>query len=126
MNLVLNEAKFTFFQYPFKIDANQSFKGFIRMPNLLDLAVMKAYAIGRRSKGKDYIDLYFILSRYHSISEISKRAEDIFGPLFSEKQFRAQLCYFEDIDFDEKTEFVINAPSENQIKKELTKYAIEF
>ena len=28
--------------------------------DLLDLAAMKAYALGRRSKWKDYVDLYFL------------------------------------------------------------------
>ena len=32
-----------------------------RLPSLLTLAAMKAYALGRRSKWKDYVDLYFLL-----------------------------------------------------------------
>ncbi len=46
---------------------------------------MKAYELGRRSKWKDYIDLYFLLSNYFSISEISNCASKIFGELYSEK-----------------------------------------
>ena len=38
MNLVVNEVKVTFFQYPFQIKANNDFAGVIRMPDLLDLA----------------------------------------------------------------------------------------
>ena len=63
MNLVVNEVKVTFFQYPFQIKANNSFDNIIRLPELLDLAAMKAYALGRRSKWKDFVDLYFLLKK---------------------------------------------------------------
>ena len=36
------------------------------MPDLLHLAAMKAYALGRRAKWKDYVDLYFILKDFYS------------------------------------------------------------
>ena len=54
MNLVVNGVKLTFFQYPFQIVANERFKDVFRLPSLLSLAAMKAYALGRRSKWKDY------------------------------------------------------------------------
>lgn len=60
MNLIVNDVKITFFQYPFDIITSQSYKQFFRMPSLLQLAAMKAYALGRRSKWKDYVDLYFL------------------------------------------------------------------
>ncbi|TSA32713.1 MAG: hypothetical protein D4R64_15480 [Porphyromonadaceae bacterium] len=68
---------------------------------------MKAFALGRRSKWKDYVDLYFIL-RYHlSISDVTSRANQLFGQMFSEKLFRAQLCYFEDIDYTDPVFWII-------------------
>lgn len=96
------------------------------MPKLLDLAAMKAYALGRKSKWKDYVDLFFILSNHFTIKKISERSTEIFGDLFSEKQFRAQLCYFDDIDYEEKVDFLVKAPSEKDIKKLLSKMAVEF
>ena len=46
---------------------------------------MKAYALGRRSKWKDYVDLYFLLLDHFTIVDISAVATQIFGDLYSEK-----------------------------------------
>ena len=126
LNLILQGVKFTFFEYPFDVPATIKFEDVLKMPNLLDLAAMKAYALGRRSKWKDYVDLFFILSNHFTIKEISERSTEIFGDLFSEKQFRAQLCYFDDIDYEEKVDFLVKAPSEKDIKKLLSEMAVEF
>ncbi len=125
VNLTINDVKFTFYQYPFKINAKKEVEDFARMPTLLDLASMKAYALGRRSKWKDYVDLYFILKDYYSISEISDRSKILFGQLFSEKLFRAQLSYFDDIDYSEPVEFVVPSIHESEIKEFLIDKAID-
>lgn len=120
MNLVVNEVKVTFFQYPFQIKANNSFDNIIRLPELLNLAAMKAYALGRRSKWKDYVDLYFLLKKKFSIDEISQRAIEIYGDLFSDKLFRSQLSYFEDVDYSEEVDYIIpSPPSDDGIKQYL-------
>jgi hypothetical protein len=118
MNLVVNDVKLTFFQYPFQIKANNIFEGQIRIPELIDLAAMKAYALGRRSKWKDYVDLFFLLKEQFSFETISQRANAIFGSMFSDKLFRSQLSYFEDIDYTEEVDYMIpNPPTENEIKE---------
>lgn len=120
MNLVVNEVKVTFFQYPFHIKATNDFDGVLKLPELLDLAAMKAYALGRRSKWKDYVDLYFLLKEKYSLDEISLRAMEIFGDLFSDKLFRSQLSYFVDVDYSEEVDYIIpNPPSEGEIKSYL-------
>ena len=120
MNLVVNDVKLTFFQYPFQIKANNDFDGIIRLPELLDLAAMKAYALGRRSKWKDYVDLYFLLKEQFSFDIISQRATDIYGDLFSDKLFRAQLSYFEDVDYTEEVDYIIpSSPLDDEIKQYL-------
>lgn len=53
LNLVISDVKLTFSQYEFPVKAVTSFDGIIKIPSLLDLAVMKAFALGRRSKWKD-------------------------------------------------------------------------
>jgi len=126
MNLVVNGVKVTFFQYPFSIKPSTNFEDCFRLPSLLDLAAMKAYALGRRSKWKDYVDLNFLLMGHFTIAEISKRAEELFGELFSEKLFRSQLCYFDDIDYTEEVEYVIpNPPTDEDVKKTLTELALD-
>jgi len=116
LNLNIKDVKFTFFQYPFEIEATEKLNDILRLPKLLDLAAMKAYALGRRSKWKDYVDLYFILKEHYTIKQISDRTTDIFGQLFSEKLFRAQLCYFDDIDYSEPIELLVSPVSDDEIK----------
>ena len=99
MNLIVNDVKVTFFQYPFPVQANEKYENIFRLPSLLQLAAMKAYALGRRSKWKDYVDLFFLLRDYYTVEQVTACATELFGELFSEKLFRSQLCFFEDIDF---------------------------
>lgn len=116
LTLVINRVKVTFLQYPFKIGCPLSLDDIITMPDLLTLSAMKAFSLGKRSKWKDYIDLYFILKHYYSISDISKRAKELFKDGFNERLFREQLCYFEDIDFSESIDFVTEPVKEEAIK----------
>ena len=126
MNMDIHGVKVTFFQYPFDIHAETLFDNIIKLPTLLDLAAMKAYALGRRAKWKDYVDLYFLLANCFSIAEISQRANEIFKDLFSEKQFRAQLTYFEDINYSEEVEYIVpNPPAEETVKEELIRMATD-
>jgi hypothetical protein len=124
LNMVINDVKFTFFQYPFEINAKSRFNNVVRIPELIDLAAMKAYALGRRSKWKDYVDMYFLLKYHFSISQVSEKASFIFGELFSEKLFRAQLCYFGDIDYSEPVEFINNEVPDSEVKNFLIEISI--
>lgn len=118
-------VQLTFLEYPFPIKFTERFEQFLKMPDLLTLAAMKAYALGRRNKWKDYVDLYFIISKYHSLKKIVDRAKKIFGSEFNEKIFREALSYFKDINYEEEVVFLPGwAVSESKIKEELTKYAL--
>ncbi len=124
-HIVTNGVKMTFFQYPFDIPAKSRFEG-IKMPTLLDLAAMKAYALGRRAKWKDYVDLYFILRDFHTLSEISDRTKAIFQDIFSPKLFRQQLCYFDDIDYTEEVSFLKDFEvKDTEIKAFLTNISLQ-
>jgi len=126
MNLIVNEVKVTFFQYPFPINPTEKFETYFKLPSLLQLAAMKAYALGRRSKWKDYVDLFFLLKEHFSIEEISQCAIGIFGELYSEKMFRAQMCYFEDVDYTEEVDYLIpNPPPDEEIRAGLTAFSKE-
>lgn len=114
MNLIVNDVKVTFFQYPFPVEPTERLESYFRLPSLLQLAAMKAYTLGRRSKWKDYVDLYFLLKEHFSIEEISKCATSLFGDLYSEKMFRAQLCYFEDVDYTEEVDYLISMPPSDE------------
>jgi hypothetical protein len=125
LDLVLNDVKLTFLEYPFNIYSECNFEQYLKLPSLLELAAMKAYAIGRRSKWKDYVDLYFILKYHFSITEISRKANEIYEQLFSEKLFRAQLCFFEDIDYTEAVEYLVQPVTEEDIKSFLVEVATD-
>jgi hypothetical protein len=120
MNLTVLDVKFTFLEYPFSLSPTNRFGENIRLPELIDLAAMKAYALGRISKWKDYVDLYFLLKSYFTIGQISLRATEIFDQLFSEKLFRAQLSYFQDIDYAEEIDYLVPVVSSKEIKEFLT------
>jgi hypothetical protein len=104
-HVLANEVKVTFFQFPFDIPAAISFEG-IRMPDLLHLASMKAYALGRRAKWKDYVDLYFLLNDHFPIATVMEKASLLFPGLFSPKLFKQQLCFFDDVDYMEEVAFM--------------------
>ena len=104
IHFYINDVKTTFFYYPYPVKHIEMLKSVISMPSLLSLSAMKAFALGRRAKWKDYVDLYFMLKDHFSIKEISAEAKQIFGQLFSEKLFRTQLAFHKDIDYSESVE----------------------
>ncbi len=125
LNLVCRGVKFTFFDFGWDIPHPIKIENGISIPGLPELAAMKAFALGMRSKWKDYIDLYFIIKSHHSITEISAKAKGFFGDMFSEKLFRAQLNYFEGISFEEAVEFMPGFEvSEEEVKAFLVEAAL--
>jgi len=104
--LIIKGVKVTFLHYPFKTEISEKLGNYCRMPGLLDLAAMKAYTIGKRTEIKDYVDLYFLIKGHFQITEVEKRATEIFGTIFSPKLFRSQLIYFDDLDFSQKIDYI--------------------
>jgi len=126
LNLMINSVKVTFFQYTYNIEANLDLEKTIKMPDLISLGAMKAFALGKRSKWKDYVDLYFLLKSNYSLKEIVNKSISIYGQEFSEKLFRAQLAFHKDIDYTEKIEFLPGFEvDENEVKAFLIDAALE-
>ncbi len=115
---IINQVKITFFHYPFFVEKNTNFKNIIKMPDILTIGAMKAYALGRRAKWKDYVDLYFILKKFSS-EELVEKTRAIFKKEFNEKLFRAQLSYFDDIDYSEQVEYM---PGVEKDRKEIEEF----
>lgn len=123
---LIEGAKFTFFQFPYKINFSESFEDIIKLPDLLTLAAMKAFALGRRAKWKDYVDLYFVLKANHTVSEITQKGVELFGNEFNEKIFRTQLAYFEDINYSEQVIYKDGFRVDDEIiKNALVEFSLE-
>jgi len=117
--------KMTFFYFQHKIKFSERLDDVIRIPDLLTLAAMKAFALGGRAKWKDYVDLYFIMKDYYSLAEISAKANELFGGAFNERLFRIQLSYLEDISYEEKVEYIKGFKvSDKIVEKELAKFSL--
>lgn len=123
-HFIINSVKCTFLYYPYQVNHTEWFQEIITMPSLIDLAAMKVFSLGRRSKWKDFVDLFFILKDHFSLKEIVDRAKEYFPGQVTEKLFRNQLAYHQDIDFSEKINYVIpEPPNDNEIKKFLIEAA---
>jgi Nucleotidyl transferase AbiEii toxin, Type IV TA system len=106
IHFIMNEVKLTFFQFPYKIPAVSQFENIIKMPDLLTLAAMKAFALGGRGKWKDYVDLYFIIKDHYSIAEIAHRAKELFDQSFNPLLFYKQICFFADINYSDVVNYL--------------------
>lgn len=124
LTVLVNRVKVTFFHYPFSIKRNVIFEGIIQLPDLITLGAMKAFALGRRAKWKDYVDLYFIFQKY-SFQDLIDKTNDIFKAEFNEKLFRTQLGYFDDVDYTEQIEYMPGFEKKNEdIKSFLEKISL--
>lgn len=125
LTFVAGGVKFTFFRYPYKIEYSENLDNIIKLPDVLTLSAMKAFSLGRRAKWKDYVDLYFVMKERHGLNEIVNKAEMIFSSEFNEKTFRAQLAYFDDIDYTEEVIYMDGFNTENEIiKKKLVEFSL--
>jgi len=123
LHLKVNSVKMTFFRFHHKLNNFIDFEDIIKIPDLLDLAAMKAYVLGGRAKWKDYIDIYFLMKDHFNVMKISNRANELFNGFFNEKLFREQSSYFEDVDYTESIEFIGKEIPEDKIKDFLIKSA---
>jgi hypothetical protein len=127
LTVIVDGVKLTFYSYPYPLNFTQFLADVIQMPNLATLAAMKVFALGRRAKWKDYVDLYFLIKRL-GLKKIIETSQTMFGAEFNQKLFRSQLTYFEDIDESEAVDYLLEAdsrPKKNQIKAFLSEQAVQ-
>ena len=100
-----NNIKVTFLYYPFKphLKPITAIDGLCLYP-VEEIALQKAYTIGRRGEYRDYFDLYTILSKgFINLGNLISETKKVHGSLFEEKLFLEQLVYFGDISNFEVT-----------------------
>lgn len=96
---VVGGIKVTFLYYPFPtyFDQIETEKGLVLFP-VKQIALQKAYTIGRRGEYRDYFDLYTILKTGQTtLDELISTARQVYGSVFDEKLFLEQLVYLGDI-----------------------------
>jgi len=126
LTFLIKGVKFTFYQYRFILEYGEKFDDVIAMPDLLTLAAMKAHALGGRAKWKDYVDLYFIMTRFYNLAQIVEKANGLFKDDFNEKLFRTQLGYFDDVNYAEKVEYLPGFEvSDDIIKEKLVEFSVD-
>lgn len=120
----LHGVQMTWYLYDYEIPLEAEWEGVIRMPDVLTIAAMKAYALGQRAKWKDYVDMYFLLKRF-SLAEICGRTTELLGEgLFDEALLRGQLSYFEDVDYREEITWMPGwEVSEREVREYLSNVA---
>lgn len=91
--------KVTFLYYPFKDRyAYENLDEGLRLFSVKDIAIKKAYTIGRRGEYRDYFDLYSIFKKESlNLTDLIRDAKEIYGSIFEEKIFLQQLVYFDDL-----------------------------
>ncbi len=125
LTIVTGNVKLTFYTYPYALDFVETFDNIIKMPDILTLAAMKSFALGQRSKWKDYVDIFFIL-KTHTFESVVSRTKKLFGTEFNERLFREQLSYFKDIDYSEKVDYIKgNEISDDYVKEQLSAYSLK-
>ncbi|MCX6762075.1 MAG: hypothetical protein NTY33_04550 [Candidatus Moranbacteria bacterium] len=105
--LTNKEVKVSFIFYPFDLTDYLVGEGNLPLDILspLGVALAKAYALNRRNSWRDYLDLYVLLKNQTvSLAEIVAEAQNVYGEIFNEKLFLAQLIYTEDISQKEVEE----------------------
>jgi len=124
LHMLINDTKLTFYEYPYPIEASVAFDQIIYMPNLLSLAAMKAFALGKRAKWRDYVDLYFLLRDHFGLAELITHSENIYSGMFNAKLFLEQLTYYQDVDYRQPISFVSTSVSNHEIESFLTDLAV--
>lgn len=123
LTIIVDSVKLTFLYFPFPVKWTLTILDSIKSLSLLEIAALKAYAMGRRAKWKDYVDMYFLIKDHFSIDEIAKKTDEIFAWAFNEKIFRQKLSYYEDIDYSEEVQYLIEPIPQDEICKYLTQVA---
>ena len=117
LNLIIDGVKVTFFNYPYQnVYPFVIYQG-INMASIAEIALMKAFSIGKRLSYKDYTDWYFLLKSKHVLlEEVIDGAQKKFGADFNDRLFLGQLVSMEDVPI-QKIDFLKEKVSTENIKQ---------
>lgn len=118
----------TFLGFPFGLKYPPVKSYGVEIADLRDIALQKAYVVGRRAKARDYIDLAYILETGKiTLEQLVKHAQDVFvidgEPVFSPRLFLQQLTYLEDLtDQEEALKLLVRKRPFGEIEDLLNKH----
>lgn len=99
LTVAVEGVKVTFLYYPFILKYKTVETKIVPLASIADIASMKAYTIGRRRSFKDYVDIYFILSKeYTTLGTLISDAKEKYGQAFNDRLFCEQLTSPDDLD----------------------------
>lgn len=117
LSVKIDNTKIDFVKYDFPLVLDLiEIKG-VKLIQVPEIALMKAYTLSSRGTLKDYLDLYFILKEEHTtLKEIKELSEKKYGDDFNFRLFLEQLVYLEDIE-EEEIEFLREKIDKKKIKE---------
>jgi len=119
LNVVTSEnILITLVYYPYKPLFKKISTLSLSLLSIKDIALDKAFTIGRRALWRDYVDLFYLLkNNYIDFPEIIKLAEKKFDLEFNPRLFLEQLIYFKDLQIQiTKVSFIKGRYSPEEIK----------
>lgn len=116
--LTPEKIRITLFHYSFPPLYPKIKTSSISLYNLKDIALDKAYTIGRRPVWRDYVDLFFLLKdKYVNLEMLLEKTKKKFGIEFIPKLFLQQLVYYDDIE-----NFKVELIGKQYARKEIEKF----
>lgn len=118
----LDEVSVTLLAYPFPHRFGyQPWRG-LAVADARDVAVQKAYTVGRRAQARDYLDLHAVLTGgILSLDDLMRLAQDTYRDAFSARLFLQQLTYTQDLsDRDSALSLLATPQSFETITRDLT------
>ncbi len=94
----LNNVSVTLLAYPFPHHFPYHVWCGLAVADARDVAVQKAYTIGRRAQARDYLDIHAVLTHnVISFNDIIQIAQETYDEAFSARLFLQQLTYTKDL-----------------------------
>lgn len=98
LDILVNNIKTTFFHYEYSVVDSFVIHQDVCLASILEIAAMKAFAVGKRLAYKDYVDWYFLLKEeYVELQDVIPFCQKKFGNDFNDRLFLGQLASLEDI-----------------------------
>lgn len=119
----LDNVSVTLLAYPFLHHFPYHMWQGIAVADVRDVAVQKAYTLGRRAQARDYLDLQAVLTRgLVSLDDLIHLAQDTYHDAFSARLFLQQLTYTQDLpDRDSALSLLVTPQSFETIARDLAR-----